>query len=109
MYTPYDTDSIFIDHDLNARKGTKLEYIEGVDDEIVPRRIIDNANLIEFWSITLKFNNFTAITSERTAIVDYVVTKADNLHNVAGCSLDCEQFSSWNFIIASSLCSNQDF
>ncbi len=45
--------------------------------------LVDVNYAIENVKITLEFNNFTSITSKRNSIVDYVVTEAENLHNVA--------------------------
>ena len=97
MYMYSDVDAVYLAGDLNGRIGQRLDFIEEVDD-VPPRTPIDlqfrghGEAIIEFCTetkvcvvngrISPLTDNFTSISSKGTAVVDYFLTRHDDLSRI---------------------------
>ena len=97
MYMYSDLDAVYLAGDLNGRIGQRSDFIEEVDD-VPPRTPIDlqvkghGEAILDFCTetkvcivngrISPLNDNFTSISNKGTAVVDYFLTRHDDLSRI---------------------------
>ena len=98
MYLYSDLDAIYLGGDLNGRIGQRPDFVEGLDD-VTPRTSIDihvrghGEAILEFCNeakmcvvngrISPLHDNFTSISNRGSAVVDYFLTRHEDLKNIS--------------------------
>ena len=102
LYLHSNCDSVIICGDINARIGSHVDYIEGIDN-VKTHNVIDcmknnySKNLIEFLKdsktcivngrITPDQNNFTCVNTNGKSVVDYFICQHENLKLIPKCEV----------------------